>query len=106
MADKLEGIELLVIAEKEVGEKYPGWRIRVVQWVKEGASIAVHLERREFYRSEDGEIMPGKAKGFTFDDLNKCKPHWAKIIDFMKNPPEVKQTEAQDAPAENGEVPF
>lgn len=85
----IDGVELLTIASREPNEKYNGWTIRVIQWVKDGKSISVQLENRKTFL-KDGEIRPGKAKGFSAKDLDTVKPHWAKIMALLRNPPAVK----------------
>jgi len=109
MADKkIEGVELIVILEGKVDDKGRSWKLRLVQWVIDGESKSVKLERRNFFTGESGDTMTGKADGFSLKDLEACKPHWPKIMELMKNPPKVKPAIIQAAEDILGaeEVPF
>lgn len=90
MAGSVKGIELLVISKRESTKKPgSGWKIRVVQWVKDGASLSVKLECGEYWTDEATNEERFKAKGFSKKDLDACKPKWGEIIGFMNNPPPV-----------------
>jgi hypothetical protein len=113
MADgaKIEGVELITIAVSKENDKGNSFRLRLVQWVIDGVSKSVKLEKRNFFRDAYGEVRTGKADGFTLRDLEACKEHWPKIMDLMKNPPAVKTvTDTAVAAAKEilgaSEVPF
>lgn len=94
----IDGVELIVIAKGEKNDKGQSWRLRLVQWVVDGQSKSVKLEKRRFFLDAYNEEKTGKNDGLTIQDLTACKPHWAKIMELMKNPPVVKQkTEAVKA---------
>jgi hypothetical protein len=42
--------------------------IRIVAWVVNGREGGPVLEKRDLYRSEDGTMKPGKARGFSAAD--------------------------------------
>jgi hypothetical protein len=50
----------------------------------EGFTVA--LEKRDYY-TKDGKELPGKARGFTLEDLAFLHPKWKEMIALMKNPP-------------------
>jgi len=113
MADTkdIQGIELITIAVSKEDERGNSWRLRLVQWVIDGVSKSVKLERRNFFRDAYGEPRTGKADGLTLRDLEACKEHWPKIMSLMKNPPpyvpkveDVKAAAKEILGAE--EVPF
>ena len=90
----IEAVELITIAVGKEDDKGRSWRLRLVQWVVDGKPKSPKLERRNFFKGNQGDQMTGKADGFTLQDLEACKPHWPKIMELMKNPPPVtiKQT--------------
>src|SRR5688572_23043124 len=102
MAD-IKDRELFVAATWESKDGNKILKSRCVQWIIDGTPKSVVLERREFYRGPDGEIKMGKSKGFTAKDLEALKPHWARIMDILKNPPALDTTPPTDDPQE---VPF
>ena len=110
MADTkdIQGVELITIAVSKEDDKGNSWRLRLVQWVIDGVSKSVKLERRNFFRDAYGETRTGKADGFTLRDLEACKEHWPKIMEMMKNPPAVKPAAIKAAEEILGatEVPF
>ena len=83
----IQGVELVTIAVGPEDAKGNSWRLRLVQWVIDGVGKSVKLERRKFFKDAYGETMTGKADGFSLRDLEACKEHWPKIMQFMKNPP-------------------
>ena len=95
MADgkTIEAVELITIAVGPEDDKGNSWRLRLVQWVIDGVSKSVKLERRKFFKDAYGETKTGKADGFSIRDLEACKEHWPKIMEFMKTPPAVKQAD-------------
>lgn len=86
MAD-IKGEELLVLSESEPDKKGQTKRLRVVRWIVDGESKSIKLEKRQFYKKDDGEEGTGKADGFILKDLEAIKANWAKVIGIMKNPP-------------------
>jgi len=118
----IQGIELITIIVGPEDQKGNSWRLRLVQWVVDGVSKSVKLERRKFFKDPYGDTKTGKADGFTLRDLEACKEHWPKIMQLMKNPPpppkqepiveKAKEifggTEVPPGSAENptGSVPF
>ena len=117
---QIDAVELITIAVGPEDQKGNSWRLRLVQWVVDGQSKSVKLERRKFFKDAYGDTKTGKADGFTLRDLEACKEHWPKIMQFMKTPPEVKPEILQKAKeilgatevplgqsgATAGEVPF
>ena len=93
MAD-IEAVELIVIAQGKEDEKGNSWKLRLAQWVVDGEAKSIKLEKRRFWRNEQGELRTGKADGLRLQDLEACKPHWAKIMELMKNPPSVELKKA------------
>ena len=71
---EIQGIELLVVAEKKPDDKGRSWRLRLVQWIIDGKSKSVKLEKRSFYPDEYGNEKMGKSEGFSLSDLQACKP--------------------------------
>lgn len=108
MAADIQGIELLVLAEGRPRDDGSTWKLRVVQWVVDGQSKSVKLEKRKFFKDEYGNLKMGKAEGFSLDDLKSCNPKWGVIADLMKNPPPVVAPQRGTEQAENKieEVPF
>jgi hypothetical protein len=105
----IQGIELLVITKTEPNDKGNSRRLRLVQWVVDGQSKSVKLEKRNFFTDEYGEEKTGKADGFVLQDLEACRPHWKKIMELMKTPPPVAAPTAIDKAKEMfgaEEVPF
>jgi len=89
MAD-IQDVELLVISSWESRDGKKKKKTRLVQWVIDGVSKSVKLERRTFFKPEgDEDFKMGKAEGFGLKDLEACKPHWSKIIGSMRSPPPV-----------------
>jgi hypothetical protein len=110
MNDTIEGVELLVIVDlKSRNKEGSGTKLRVVQWVVNGQSKSVKVEKRQYYLDAYGKTMTGKAEGFSLDDLNALKPHWPRVLELMRNPPAVKTPEPVAAAAASDaidEVPF
>ena len=115
MANDIQAVELITIAVGPETDKGQSWRLRLVQWVINGESKSVKLERRRFFKDAYGDTMTGKADGFTLRDLEACKEHWPKIMSLMKTPPAVvKKPEIVQKAEEilgegsqtNSEVPF
>lgn len=72
MAKDNGSIERRVVRELIRKENKRGWtEITVVDWVIGGDRPGTYrqLEKREFYRQEDGSQKTGKAKGFTKDEF-------------------------------------
>mgnify|MGYP001575337326 CR=1 FL=1 len=88
MAD-IQGIELLTANEWTSRDGKASSKIRLVQWVSDGKSISVKLEKRKFFKGEDGTWKTGKADGFNKKDLESLRPHWPKIKSLMDSPPPV-----------------
>ena len=88
MAD-IQAVELLTIVVGPETDKGNSWRLRLVQWVVDGVSKSVKLERRKFFKDAYGDTKTGKAEGFSLRDLEACKEHWPKIMALMKSPPAV-----------------
>ena len=107
-AKDIQAVELITIAVSQEDAEGRSWRLRLVQWVIDGVSKSIKLERRNFFRDAYGEPRTGKADGFTLRDLEACKEHWPKIMQLMKNPPAVKPVGVKQAEEILGasEVPF
>lgn len=64
--------------------------IRVVSWIIDGKVMSPGLEKREKFRTENGERI-GKAKSFNIADLALIKNHWDEIMSTMQaRPAELK----------------
>ena len=108
--------ELKVLSDKaSKNTKGAGWKLRIVQYYKDGKSIAVKLESGEYFLAEDGSPR-FKAKGLSKYDVKELlksdeaagKRVIQVVYDIMENPPEVPSDEA---PAEQktfgeDEAPF
>ena len=105
MAD-IRGVELLVIAERKADDKGRSWKLRLVQWVVDGKSKSVKLEKRNFFTDEYGAVKTGKAEGFKIDDIRALKPHWTDIIEKMEHPPAVQEEAGQSDSQEPEAAPF
>ena len=106
MAD-IQGIELLTIVQSEPDKRGNFRKVRLVHWIVDGEPKSVKLEKRVFYKDEYGALKTGRADGFALKDLEACKPHWAKIIQLMKNPPAVvKQEVTKEDVKALDDVPF
>jgi hypothetical protein len=103
MAD-IRAVELIVMMETQPNEKGNCRKLRLVQWVVDGESKSIKLEKRNFFTDEYGNQKTGKCDGLRLDDLEACKPHWTKIMELMKNPPAVKSPELEQAVAQTKEV--
>lgn len=86
MAD-IQGVDLIEIVKSQPRDNGSFRTLRLVQWVVDGQSKSVKLEKRNFFLDEYGEIRTGKCEGLTIQDLEACKPHWTKIVELMKTPP-------------------
>ena len=117
----IQAVELITIIVGPEDSKGNSWRLRLVQWVVDGVSKSVKLERRKFFKDAYGDIKTGKADGFTLRDLEACKEHWPKIMSLLKNPPAVQPDVIENAkkilgatevplgisgPVSSSEVPF
>ena len=100
----IEGRELIVIAESKPNDKGNFWKLRLVQWIVDGVSKSIKLEKRRFFTDEYGNVKTGKCDGFLLDDLKAVRPHREKIAEFMKNPPPADSPTAEQAAAMAKEV--
>ena len=65
--------------------------IRVVAWVVGGKVTQPGLEKREKFKTEEGE-RSGKAKAFTLLDLQLIQSRWDEIMASMQGrPSELRQ---------------
>ena len=101
MAEKkstdIQGIELIVANEWTSRDGKASSKIRLVHWISEGKSISVKLEKRKFFKGEDGTWKTGKADGFNKKDLESLRPHWTKIKELMDNPPPIPGPSSEPA---------
>lgn len=111
----IQSVELLVLTSNPSRSKEgSGWKLRVVQYYKDGKSIAVKLESGEYFQGEDGGSR-FKAKGLTLKDLDALekidvstqKSLYLTVKNLMKNPPAPPSDgEKAEAPLGAEEVPF
>ena len=112
--DELQSRELRVITDRaSTNRPGAGWKMRVVQYYKQGKSLAVKLEVGEYWKGDDG-ITRFKSKGLgdrDFDELEKIdggKTVYSIVRALIKSPPplpvEEPKTDPLDQPA--SEVPF
>ncbi len=108
------GVPLLVL-DKSSSDAKGNWKeFRLVQWVIDGKPKSVKLEKRGFYKTQDGDIRMAKAEGLSMADLEVLKAvasgqektWWARVVELMKNPPAYVKPEPGEAGAEIEEVPF
>lgn len=116
MAEKKDAIssrELKIITENASRNKEgAGYKFRVVQYIKDGKSIAVKLESGEYWTGEDG-IVRFKAKGLSLrdveellkTDIERQKRVIQVIHELMKNPPPLDDSKPDAEPGAE-EVPF
>ena len=107
MAKDIVGRSLLTVSKTDEDQRGQHMEIRVVQWIIDGEAKTVKLEKRQFYKDDDGAEMTGKADGFTLKDLAAVRDNWSKIVATIKNPPPIPATAASagaDNPPE--EAPF
>lgn len=67
MSEKITSTEQSVIYKSAQSERGSHYRIRIVDWETSGNTYR-QLEKREFFRNEDGSEKMGKAKGFNKAD--------------------------------------
>lgn len=60
--------------------------IRIVSWIIDGKTHAPGLEKREKFKTEDGE-RSGKAKAFSLIDLRMIQDRWDEIMGAMQGRP-------------------
>lgn len=81
-----------------------GWKIRLVQWIKEGKSVSVKLEVGEYWKDKETGEPRFKTKGLTLKDFSTISGKWKEIKPLFDNPPAVPAEAAApaDAPEEDG----
>ena len=96
-------VELLVIDDHIDDAEKNRTKLRVVQWVYEkkdgGEGSAVNLEKRKYYKTEDGEWRMGKnsCKGLNKFDLKKYHEAIDEVQRVMDKPPAVEPEDKKPA---------
>lgn len=83
---KIESKTLLVLNEGKNDEHGKGIELRVVEWIVEGKHYP-QLEKREFFKDDEGNWKMGKAKGMNDQDFIVVIKNWNKICTLMKIDP-------------------
>lgn len=82
--------KVLKVIQRNEGERSIT-EIRVISWVIDGKVMAPGLEKREKFKTEEGE-RSGKAKAFSMADLILIQNNWDEIIAVMQGrPSELRQ---------------
>lgn len=90
--------ELLEFAKRDSRNKPgAGWKMRVVEYIKDGVSKSVKLEAGEFYPDQETKKTRFKSKGLTWRDIDTLRsidPNsghtWITVAyNLMKNPPPI-----------------
>lgn len=112
----IKGVELLVLQESSADQKGNWKKVRLVQWVVDGKAVSVKLEKRGFFKTQDGDIRMGKAEGLGLSDMkllmvknNEGATAWARVMALMENPPAYQpepKAEAGAAADEIDSIPF
>lgn len=61
------------------------YSLRLGKWVVNGIEGELILEKRGFWRSKSGSVMPGKAQGLTNADMYRIMeflPELSRLMDF------------------------
>jgi hypothetical protein len=96
----LVGFELLSFADNSSRNSYGcGKKIRVVQYVKNGKTVSVKLERDDYFLDQRTGTTKHMPKGFTAEDLDACREHWPKIMALLRNPPPIPTAQDEKEPA-------
>lgn len=113
MSDKpsIQSRELLILSSNESKNKPgSGWKLRVVQYHKDGKSVSVKLETGEYWTGDDG-VVRFKAKGLALRDLEALerkgadgKTVYSAVKALMKDPPPIPEEVPIDKPGD--EAPF
>ncbi len=118
MADNWgEPIELLVVSKRESRNKPgAGWKIRVVQYVKDNKGVSTKLEGGEYFPDQESKQERFKCKGLTAKDLDgPIREKWPQIMALLRNPPPIPadyiaqhgaQASSATAMTNTDEVPF
>jgi hypothetical protein len=54
-------------------------QIRIVRWIVDGKDTGALLEKRNFFKSKEGDEKMGKAKGFNRSDVSYIVENWKEI---------------------------
>lgn len=79
MAEKKFTCEVLLLLDEKISRGNT-IRLQIVRWNK----YAPVLEKREFFKSKDGEEKTGKAKGFNHEDVQLIVDNLEKIQKLLE----------------------
>lgn len=81
-------------------DKGGGSELRVIAWIVNGSEKAPQLERREWWRGEDGSKRSGKAKGLSASDFTFILENRKEIGQHLGIPARIVDTAVQQSEQE------